>query len=248
MKRLTHGCLLPALERGGVLLSRLIGLSKFHKLSPILGLETRVLNECQDTVDCLNLLSHKILIHSVQESREFGAFSRWLKYQVDLQSADPLGTTAEELMEKSDTLDYGSTLNYIRKGMARSVLQDFVPAPSAVPIPDRCAPAGQDSSFYETYKRLLRQVEQQKQGGAIELPLLNDLSSRLEMQCEKVFKQIAETQRRGILHRSPLYLGADCDANVVDMTMNSDVRLCHPILVCRYTVLCELIIGLLSFL
>ncbi|EEQ89710.2 hypothetical protein RJZ56_004714 [Blastomyces dermatitidis] len=219
LRRLIHECLLPALERCGVLLSRLIGLSKFHKLSPILGLETTDLEKCQDTVDCLNLLSHKVLIHSSRELREFAAFAKWLKHEVDLQAADPLSATYEELTESSDSLDHGQILSYIQGAMTRSALQDFIqPVPAQSP-PNRWEPTGQDSSFYETYKKLLQQ--QDKRGSdQIDMPLLSDLTSRLRLQSEKVFTQIAETQRRGILHRSPLSLGPDCDAGVVDMTMN----------------------------
>ncbi|PGH12046.1 hypothetical protein AJ80_06865 [Polytolypa hystricis UAMH7299] len=225
LRRLTHECLLPALERCGVLLSRLIGLSKFHKLSPVLGLETKDLNECLNTVDCLNLLAHKVLIHSGRELREFGSFSKWLRYEVDLQTADPLSATAEELTEKGDTLDHGQTLSYIQGALTQSALHDFLqPTPSIEPSepsePDRWKSVGQDSSFYDTYKRLLRQQEQPKTQHKTELPLLVDLTSRLNVQCDKVFRQIAETQRRGILHRSPFALCADCDADVADMAMN----------------------------
>ncbi|PGH15908.1 hypothetical protein AJ79_02075 [Helicocarpus griseus UAMH5409] len=220
LRRLTHECLLPALERCGVLLSRLIGLSKFHKLSPILGLETTDLEKCQDTVDCLNLLSHKVLIHSGREIREFDAFSKWLKHEVDLQTTDPLGTTYEELTEKSDLLDHGQTLSYIQGAMTRSALQDFIQPAPIQSSPDRWEPAGQDSSFYETYKKLLQQQKQKKATDKIDMPLLGDLTSRLGLQSEKVFRQIAETQRRGILHRSPLSLDPDCSTEVLDMTMN----------------------------
>ncbi|PGH35384.1 anaphase-promoting complex subunit 4 [[Emmonsia] crescens] len=220
LRRLTHECLLPALERCGVLLSRLIGLSKFHKLSPILGLETTDLEKCQDTVDCLNLLSHKVLIHSSRELRGFAAFAKWLRHEVDIQAADPLSSTYEELTESSDSLDHGQTLSYIQGAMTRSALQDFIQPVPAQSSPDRWEPAGQDSSFYETYKKLLQQQDQKKWTDKIDMPLLGDLTSRLGLQSEKVFKQIAETQRRGILHRSPLSLGPDCSADVVDMTTN----------------------------
>jgi anaphase-promoting complex subunit 4 len=224
LRRLTHECLLPALERCGVLLSRLLGLSKFQKLNHVLGLETRDLNECLDTVDCLNLLSHNVLIYSGRELREFAAFSKWLRHEIDLQSADSLSATLDELIEKSDALEYGQILAYIQGAMTRSSLQDFI-QPPAEPEPERWAPAGQDSSFYETYKRLLQQQAQQSSKDRKGLPVLSNLTARLGSQCDKVFRRIAETQRRGILHRSPLVLASDCDSGVIDMTMNFSVGL-----------------------
>jgi anaphase-promoting complex subunit 4 len=226
LRRLTHECLLPALERCGVLLSRLLGLSKFHKLNHVLGLETKDLNECLDTVDCLNLLSHNVLIYSGRELREFAAFSKWLRHEIDLHSADPLSGTVDELIEKSDALEYGQILAYIQGAMTRSSLQDFIqpPAePEPEPEPERWAPAGPDSSFYETYKKLLQQQAQQNSNDKPSLPVVSDLTARLGSQCDKVFRRIAETQRRGILHRSPLVLASDCDSDVMDMTMNFSV-------------------------
>ena len=218
VQRLTHACLLPALERCGVILSRLIGLSKYHRLSPVLGLETKNLKECQETVDCLNLLSHKLLIHCRREYREFCAFSKWLRHEVDLQAADPLSATAEEEMERSDTIDYAQTLNYVQGAMTRSALLDFIkPTTSGSEKEQAEISQGRDGLFYESYKKLLKQQEQKKPGEVTNLPALQDLIIRLKTQSDKVFEKIAETQRRGILHRTPLGLTPDCDENVTEM-------------------------------
>ncbi|KAL4893762.1 anaphase-promoting complex, cyclosome, subunit 4-domain-containing protein [Aspergillus ambiguus] len=227
VRRLAHECLLPALERCEVLLSRLIGLSKFHKLSDVLGLETSDLNAIVETLDCLHLLAHQILIHTNEELCQFGSFSRWLRHEIDLQSAEPMSQTLEELMEKTDLVEYPQTLKYIRGALTQSTLRNFIqqlpmmgqprPPPASS---DKWAPTGHDRSFYDTFKKLL---EHQVQGAGDEhpgeTPKLNDLTRRLGLQFEKVFGQIALTQRRGILHRSPLTLHADCDQDVVDVTM-----------------------------
>lgn len=226
IQRLTHSCLLPALERCGVILSRLIGLSKYHRLSPVLGLETKDLKECQETVDCLNLLSHKLLIHCRREYREFCAFSKWLRHEVDLQTADPLSATAEEVMERSDTIDYAQTLSYVQGAMTRSALLDFI-KPTAPRSEDGQVDIsrGRDGLFYESYKKLLRQLEQKKPGEVVNLPALQGLIIRLKTQSDKVCEHIAETQRRGILHRSPLSLSPDCDENVTDIWTEVGVRI-----------------------
>ncbi|RAL16856.1 putative anaphase-promoting complex component Cut20/Apc4 [Aspergillus homomorphus CBS 101889] len=229
VRRLTHECLLPALERCQVLLSRLVGLSKFHKLSEVLGLETSDLNAIVETLDCLHLLAHHILVNANEELTQFNAFSRWLRHEIDMQSAEPMSQTLEELMEKTDMVEYPQTLKYIRGALTKSALRSFirqlplmgVPRP---PVPmdssDKWAPTGQDRSFYETVRGLL---EQQSQGSgeieAVQSPKMNDLTKRLGLQFDKVFGQIALTQRRGILHRTPLILHPDCDRDVIDITM-----------------------------
>jgi anaphase-promoting complex subunit 4 len=238
IRRLTHECLLPALERCQVLLSRLIGISKFHKLSHVLGLETRDLQEIVDTVDCLHLLSHNILTHSGRELREFVAFAKWLRYEIDIQTAEPMSQTLEELMEKSDMIDHGATLDYIQGALTKSSLRSFIQTLpgmagiGAIKPPsgtsNKWAPGGNDSTFYETYRKMLAQREQREAGhghsSPLDLPKLNDLTGRLGLQCERVFGQIALTQRRGILHRCPLILHPDCDRNTIDIAMCYEVR------------------------
>jgi anaphase-promoting complex subunit 4 len=223
--------LLPALERCEVLLSRLIGISKFHKLNHILGLETRDLQSIIETVDCLHLLSHKILTHSGRELHAFLEFAKWMRHEIDMQTAEPMSQTLEELMEKSDMIDHGTTLEYIQGALTKSCLRNFIPTVpgmpgmiAAAPAPNKWAPGGQDGSFYETYRQMLGLQEQQETGYGdspeLDLPKLNDLTGRLGLQCDKVFGQIALTQRRGILHRCPLVLHPNCDRNVIDTTMN----------------------------
>lgn len=256
VRRLTHESLLPALDRCEVVLSRLIGLSKFQKLSDVLGLETSDLNGIMETLDCLHLLAHHIIINTNEELGQFVSFSKWLRHEIDLQSAEPMSQTLEDLLEKTDLMEYPQTLKYIQGALANSALRKFiqqlpmmgVPRPPAPPASsstdaDKWAPTGHahDRSFYEVFKKLLQQQAQERgqQGSssgadaAVELPKLNDLTKRLGLQFEKVFGQIALTQRRGILHRSPLVLHEDCDREVIDMAMRYEVLilpLSHPFL------------------
>lgn len=220
-----------------MLLSRLIGLSKFHKLSDVLGLETSDLNAIVETLDCLHLLAHHILMNTNEELNQFVSFSKWLRHEIDIQTAEPMSQTLEELMDKTDIMEYPRTLKYIRGPLTKSALRHFIQqlpmmgVPRPAPLPsasDKWAPTGHDRSFYDTFRKLLQQQSQsqgQDDGNAVELPKLNNLTKRLGLQFEKVFGQIALTQRRGILHRSPLGLSADCDGGVADIAMRYEVFL-----------------------
>ncbi|KAL3481983.1 anaphase-promoting complex component Cut20/Apc4 [Aspergillus californicus] len=232
VRRLTHECLLPALERCEVLLSRLIGLSKFQKLSEVLGLETSDLNAIVETVDCLHLLAHHIIINTNEELTQFHAFSRWLRHQIDMLSAEPMSQTLEELTEKTDLVEYPLTLKYIRGALTKSALQNFIhqlpiltgfPKPSDIRNEDKWAPTGAlNRSFYDAYKKLLDQQSQSSTSAGsdpVEMPKMNHLTKRLGQQFEKVFDEIAVTQRRGILHRAPLKFHQGCDMSVFDVTM-----------------------------
>ncbi|GAB1199169.1 hypothetical protein APSETT444_008515 [Aspergillus pseudonomiae] len=144
-----------------------------------------------------------------------------------MQSAEPMSQTLEELQEKTDMVEYPQTLKYIKGALTKSKLRNFIqqlpligfarPAPSTS---DKWAPTEHDGSFYDTFKKLLEQSNQTSDTDTpAELPKMNDLTKRLGLQFEKVFGQIALTQRRGILHRSPLALHPDCDKDIVDLAM-----------------------------
>ncbi|KAJ5488290.1 Anaphase-promoting complex subunit 4 [Penicillium expansum] len=229
IRRLTHECLLPALERSQVLLSRLVGLSKFHKLSDVLGLDTTKLNAIVETLDCLHLLGHRVLTHANEELGQFAAFSRWLRQEIHVLNSEPLSQTLEELQEKRDLFDVPPTVKYIKGALTKSALRNFIrqlpmigvvqpPAPPS----DKWLPGGHDRSFFDTFKSLLQQQRESRDKGgdgtSVDTPKLNDLTRRLGIQFEKVFGEIALTQRRGILHRSPLTLHSDCDQEVTDLT------------------------------
>ncbi|EGE08303.1 anaphase-promoting complex component Cut20/Apc4 [Trichophyton equinum CBS 127.97] len=231
LRRLTYECLMPALERCGVLLSRLIGLSKYHRISPILGLETTYLKACVATLDCLTLLAHKVVLHSSIELKEFHAFSHWMQHEIKLQSTDPTSSTIDELVEAADEIDYGTTLGYVKGALTNSALQGFlqVPQPQTAPGTDPedrkrwDVDIQDDGTFYEEYKKAVSQHESQGSVEGLSIPMLGDLTARLSAQCDRVFKQIAETQRRGTLFRSTLKLDEDCDDAVLDMAMNFEM-------------------------
>jgi anaphase-promoting complex subunit 4 len=215
----------------------LIGISKFHKLNHILGLETRDLQQVVDTLDSFHLLAHKILIHSGRELSQFLAFSAWLRHEINVQTAEPMSQTQEELLEKCGLIDHEKTLEYIAGPLTKSSLGAFIqiapPFPgmpvtkSQFDLPEAWTPAGHDSCFFETYKRLIKQHEAKgdipQENSLAHLPKLNDFTRRLEDQCSNAFQKIASTLRRDVLHRCLLSLGGDCSQECLDMAMQCEV-------------------------
>ncbi|KAI2791078.1 hypothetical protein POX_c03933 [Penicillium oxalicum] len=230
IRRLTHECLLPALERSQVLLSRLVGLSKFSKLNDVLGLDSSKLTAIVETVDCLYLLAHHVMSHANEELNQFTAFSRWLRHEILILGSEPLSQTWDELLEKRDLADVPPTVKYITGALRQSALRSFIRQLPMLGVPhvptpqtDKWLPDGHDRSFYDDFKVLLsQQKEAQANGGdgtSVDAPKLNDLTRRLGVQFEKIFAEIALTQRRGILHHHPLVLHQDSDPGVFDMKM-----------------------------
>lgn len=218
------------MERCEVLLSRLIGISKFHKLNHVLGLETRDLQDIVETVDALHLHSHTMLTKSSAELAQFLEFSRWLRHEIDIQTAEPMSQTLADLQEKSDDIDHVVVLDYIQGALTKSALRLFISSTLSAPTGHSnwwdCSGEHQ-GSFYEAYKHALslQGKEEQRQPPVKEdsshenFPKLNNLIGRFGSQCSKVFKQIALTQKRSILQRCLLELHPDCDKRVVDTSM-----------------------------
>ena len=194
VRRLTHENLLPALERFMVLVSRLRGLSKFQVSNQYLGLSTRELDNVIDTVSCLQLVAHQILRICSLELRQFQAFSAWLQQEIDNQAS---GTSDHDGLENDVKIDYHYTLQYIRGAMMRTDLLHYLAVdPAAADAKLLDLDVGEGSMFgcyIEATKRLPTATPQPKR-----LPHLKSIIQHLDMQCNRLFQGIAETQRKAI--------------------------------------------------
>ena len=65
--------------------------------------------------------------------------------------------------------------------------------------------AADGTSLYDIYKRE-HQRSQQGQAPKSKLPGLQELSAHLDVQCDLIFKVIAETQRRNVMFGTPIFL------------------------------------------
>ena len=215
MRRIMHECLLPALERCQVVLSRLEGMSRFHKAAVVLGLDTKTLTSVRDTVDCLNLLSHDLLKVVGKEIHEFTAFLKWIRLECEIQGLEVGSERAEELREGSDAIEYRVVLDYVSGAMCRSGTLKYVRQTVAGKDTDTSSTSIQpkdDTDYCEAYKKARRSPE-----AATMLPKLDDLITRLKRQCALVFDKIAETLRKSILHSYVCSLPKQCDPEVMDL-------------------------------
>lgn len=203
VQRLLHEHLLPALERFTVVASRLRGISRFQVSNANLGLSTHDLNNVLDTVSCLQLLAHHLLITTNTEFQQFRAFSVWLHQEIDTQSSEEPNM---ENLEKGPDIDHTRTLEYIQGAMTQSQLMDFID-----PKPESDAGTQWDlnaegRSLLDLYKRELNKGGERD--SFKQLPGLKDLLDHLEKNCNTVFNKIGETQRRNIRFARPISLGS----------------------------------------
>ena len=218
MRRLAHENLLPALEKLNVLVSRLRGLSRFQLSNANLGLSTVEFDNVLDSVNCLQLMAHQILITSGSELRQFLAFSAWLRDAIDVQASD---AGVAESAEKDIDVDYASTLDYIQGAMTQSQLFSFFNLESRAEEKNPWDLAAEGRSLFELYKQGLQNANT-RDSSTRKLPTLNAVMKHLDTQCNAIFIRIAEMQKRSVRFGAPVYLQQGVPS-CVDMTMFPEV-------------------------
>ena len=125
--RLTNICLLPALDRGSVIASRLRGLSRMDPPLPIWRVNEKELTRVLTDLDILRLVGNHLLRHAATELSGFRVFSTWLSYQIVIASADsPDSQSAIDAAEKASALDHATLLSYITGPLLKSHLNYFL--------------------------------------------------------------------------------------------------------------------------
>ncbi|KAF2717281.1 hypothetical protein K431DRAFT_277204 [Polychaeton citri CBS 116435] len=118
---------LPALDRLSVAAATLRGHAVFHEDSSEFGISASLFTNILSSVDAVRLLVQRILLIIMDESKQFRAFSRWLKVMIDIGSAGPFTKTANEIEEREfANLDHGLATQYIKSALTSSLLENFV--------------------------------------------------------------------------------------------------------------------------
>ncbi|KAL2125954.1 hypothetical protein VTI74DRAFT_2149 [Chaetomium olivicolor] len=194
LRSLVHENFIPALERCGVILSRLLGLVRFHDSNEDIGFTEAQINKLLDIVSCLMLVAHRVLTTVMDELEHFNAFSIWLKLEIDKQSSSSM---SEEISEKEATMDHPKVMSYIQHYLLSSPLtlyfdevakEDYIkdqemiePGPSLLDLLDRQL---QEQEAGRPYMKVLPRVDF----------LVNYLTSR----ANTVFKGIAEAEKQNV--------------------------------------------------
>ncbi|KAI9834004.1 MAG: hypothetical protein M1826_005909 [Phylliscum demangeonii] len=214
VRRLVHENLLPALERCGVVVSRLRGLSRCNLMDSHLGLPVRKLEDVLEGINCLNLLSHRILKYAGTESRQFRVFSDWLRHEIDVQSADPPSFADDQADRDRDT-DYPRILGYIQGPLTSSKIARLIPASSSKPAFNT---RQTEVSLYARFQEDLKEIDAGSSSGR-ELLSLGDINAYLRYHCELVFQSIAESQKRNVSFGAPVLLAPREMEHAAEMRM-----------------------------
>jgi anaphase-promoting complex subunit 4 len=105
--------MIPALERCSVILSRLLGLARFHAGADAIGFSAAAVRRLLDIVACLQLAAHRVLLLVMDELELFNVFSGWLRFQID-RLASASAAQPDELSDREATMDHGKVLAYVQ--------------------------------------------------------------------------------------------------------------------------------------
>jgi anaphase-promoting complex subunit 4 len=210
--------LIPAVDRCAMILSSLHGLAEYHEQSPdheeppVFDVPVASFSILLEVTKCIRLISHHILLISSQEFQGFAAFSKWLRWIIEVKSTDPRSAAGEELMERDPGVDYPLVLSYIQNGLVETEIDQFIGNPST------------ESSLkvdLQMYERLRESLKRHKEGDRTELGIM-DLSSFYK-ECQRhnriLIDQVTSWQREntiipGMMKLPALGTGC-CDVRMV---------------------------------
>ncbi|AEO68807.1 uncharacterized protein THITE_2118487 [Thermothielavioides terrestris NRRL 8126] len=194
LRSLVHENFMPALERCAIILSRLLGIARFHDSEEGLGFDKGQIKKLIDIVSCLTMVAHRVLTTVMDELEHFHAFSIWLRFEIDKQGSP---SANEELSEKEATMDHVKVLSYIQHYLTKNPLalyfdevakEDYLrdqemiePGPSLLDLLDKQL---QEQEAGRPYMKVLPRVDF----------LVNYLTSRANV----VFKGIAEAEKQSV--------------------------------------------------
>ncbi len=210
IRRMMSECLLPAIERCHVVISRLDGLARFSDTATRLGLDEKGIRSVRETLDVLTILCEDLLRDVCVEGREFAAFMRWIRWEAEVEALEEGSERAEEMRESySGESELQMVLDYIAGGMQKSrvlasinILKDEQA--------DKGAATPGHSQLYENYKQARRKSIR------AQLPKLGDLVQLLKDRSNVVFTGIADSLRKSILSSYIAELDEDSDTSVMD--------------------------------
>ncbi|KAI4723361.1 hypothetical protein E4T48_00515 [Aureobasidium sp. EXF-10727] len=127
LSKILHTNLLPVLERSAVVATNLRGLARYYSDTPHFNVPPEAFTSILSTLSSLQLLVHEAVQILGTEQRQFRAFSRWLRHQIDLAAADPDSLSAKDMAEReTPQLDLPNTLAYLEGGLTKSRLKSIV--------------------------------------------------------------------------------------------------------------------------
>ncbi|KAJ8120497.1 hypothetical protein ONZ43_g2809 [Nemania bipapillata] len=194
LRSLVHENFLPALERISIILSRLLGIARFHESKAEIGFTSAQIMKVMDIVSCLMMVGNKILLFVMEELELFHAFSIWLRNEIDRLASSSI---PDDLTEKEAAMEHGKILAYIQQYMLATPLRYYLSSVTKEDTERDRKLADGGSSLLEL---LGKQIKKQESGqtDTRSYPQVEFLCKYLESQANIVLEGIAEAERRSV--------------------------------------------------
>jgi hypothetical protein len=115
------------LERLTITVCELRGQAAFHEGSSKFDCAPEIFTNILSAVGSLRVLAEQCSSIVMAEHGQFRAFSKWLKMEIEIGTAEPFSSGAIEVEEREvPSLDYSSISKYIKETMGRSRLAPYI--------------------------------------------------------------------------------------------------------------------------
>ncbi|KAI5368073.1 Putative quinoprotein amine dehydrogenase, beta chain [Septoria linicola] len=119
--------LLPALDRFSIALTALRGQARYYENSTSFECSPKYYDVLLQNIDSIRLVAQKMQLIVQGEHRQFRAFIKWLKLQVEIAAAEPFSQNAMDTEEREvPNIDYALVLTYIKYTLLRSKLATHI--------------------------------------------------------------------------------------------------------------------------
>lgn len=216
LRSLVHENFLPALERIGIILSRLLGIARFHESKAETGFTSAQITRVMDIVSCLMLVGNKILLIVMEELELFQSFSIWLRHEID-RLASSSGT--DDLTEKEATMEHGKILAYIQQYMSASPLRHHLSNVLAENSEEGRRQAEGGSSLLELLSKQLKKHDTGQPDESV-FSQVEFLCGYLDDKTDAIFEGIAEAEKRSVRFGQPAALKLENKISMIDVTMS----------------------------
>ncbi|KAI1818821.1 anaphase-promoting complex, cyclosome, subunit 4-domain-containing protein [Poronia punctata] len=218
VRSLVHENFLPALERISIILSRLLGIARFHGSSAGIGFTSAEIMKLMDIVSCLTLVGHKVLLFVMEELDLFRAFSIWLRHEIDRLASS---SATDELTEKEATMEHGKILAYIQQYLPASPLQYHLNGVTAEEVERDGKLADSGSSLLELMGKQIKRHESGQACNSASYPQVGFLCAYLDVKATGVLEGIAEAERRSVRFGQPTKLLLEHDIAQFDVRLSA---------------------------
>lgn len=187
-RRLMNESWVPAVERAGVVVSRLIGLAA----SGTFRVDKAISDGLRDTIDVMGIVGEDLIREVNVEITGFSAFMGWLKKEVEAASLEDTSEKLEEMRENSNHADVRKVLKYISERVQDTAVKKYIrDEPGKA---EGIADAIDDLSFYQEFCKARKSKKK-----PYTPPTIKQLTDRLRVQCDRLFQQVAQQLEENVI-------------------------------------------------